>query len=39
MDEIVSQVVLHKSGFDPDFRSHKRFQIDVDEVIGELFLL
>lgn len=33
IEECISQIVLHKSGVDPDFAT-KRFQIDVDTVIG-----
>lgn len=32
--ECVSQIVLCRSGVDPDFRAHQRFQIDVDSMIG-----
>ena len=34
IDECVSQIVLHKSGVDPDFGARK-LQIDVEDVIGE----
>ena len=30
------QIVLHKSGYDPDFRATKRFQIDVEPLIENL---
>ena len=36
MQECVSQIVLHKSGYDPDFRATKRFQIDVEPLIEQL---
>ena len=31
----MSQIVLHKSGVDPDFRYTRRFEIDVEPLIGE----
>ena len=34
IEECISQIVLHRSGVDPDF-STKRFQIDVDPLIGK----
>lgn len=40
IEECVSQIVLHKSGLDPDFSATKRFQIDVEpliEVLSGLF--
>ena len=36
IEECVSQIVLHKSGYDPDFRATKRFQIDVEPLIEHL---
>ena len=36
IEECVSQVILHKSGYDPDFRATKRFQIDVEPLIEHL---
>ena len=36
IEECVSQIVLHKSGYDPDFRATKRFQIDVEPLIDHL---
>ena len=36
IEECVSQIVLHKSGYDPDFRATKRFQIDVEPLIENL---
>ena len=34
IEECIAQIVLHKSGVDPDFRSTKRFEIDVEPLIG-----
>ena len=34
IDECVSQIVLHKSGVDPDFGARK-LQIDVEDIIGK----
>ena len=36
IEECVSQIVLHKSGYDPDFRGTKRFHIDVEPLIENL---
>ena len=36
IEECVSQIVLHKSGCDPDFRATKRFNIDVEPLIEQL---
>ncbi|XP_013399607.1 protein diaphanous homolog 2, partial [Lingula anatina] len=36
IEECVTQIVLHKSGMDPDFRQTKRFEIDVEPLIGQL---
>ncbi len=36
IEECVAQIVLHKSGYDPDFRATKRFQIDVEPLIDNL---
>ena len=36
IEECISQIVLHKSGYDPDFRATKRFQIDVEPLIDQL---
>ena len=33
IEECISQIVLHKSGVDPDFGARK-LQIDVDDLIG-----
>jgi len=35
IEECISQIVLHRSGVDPDF-STRRFQIDVDPLIEDL---
>ena len=35
IEECIAQIVLHKSGTDPDFRHTKRFEIDVEPLIGE----
>ena len=32
----MSQIVLHKSGADPDFAATKRFEIDVEYLIGRI---
>ena len=31
IEECIAQIVLHRSGYDPDFRA-KKFDVDVDEV-------
>ncbi|XP_076669045.1 diaphanous related formin 1 isoform X3 [Andrena cerasifolii] len=36
IEECVSQIVLHRSGSDPDFSATKRFQIDVQPLIDTL---
>ncbi|XP_076362550.1 diaphanous related formin 1 isoform X1 [Tachypleus tridentatus] len=36
IEECISQIVLHKSGCDPDFRSSKHFKIDVEPLIENL---
>jgi len=36
VEECVSQIVLHKSGCDPDFRATKRFEIDVEPLVEHL---
>ncbi|ELU08897.1 hypothetical protein CAPTEDRAFT_225699 [Capitella teleta] len=36
IEECVVQIVLHKSGVDPDFRYTKRFDIDVEPLIGKI---
>jgi hypothetical protein len=39
IEECVCQIVLHKSGADPDFTATKRFEIDVENLIGNLGIL
>lgn len=34
IEECVSQIVLHRNGYDPDFRATKRFQLDVQPLIN-----
>lgn len=36
VEECVSQIVLHKSGCDPDCRATQRFNIDVEPLIEQL---
>ena len=36
IEECVSQIVLHKSGCDPDFSAYKRFEIDVEPLVEQL---
>ena len=36
IEECVSQIVIHRSGCDPDFRATKRFQIDVEPLLDQL---
>ncbi|KAF6017622.1 DIAPH1 [Bugula neritina] len=36
IEECITQIVLHKTGVDPDFRYTQRFQIDVDPLIGNI---
>ena len=36
IEECVTQIVLHKSGCDPDFSATKRFQIMVEPLIETL---
>ncbi|XP_011337146.1 protein diaphanous isoform X1 [Ooceraea biroi] len=36
IEECISQIVLHRSGCDPDFCATKRFQIDVQPLIDTL---
>ena len=35
VEECVTQIVLHRSGVDPDFRHTKRFVIDVEPLLSE----
>ena len=37
IEEVVAQIVLHRSGVDPDFRYTKRFEINVEPLIGAYF--
>ena len=34
LDQCVSQIVLHKNGIDPDFNYTKKFDVEVDPLIG-----
>jgi len=36
VEECISQIVLHRSGCDPDFRATKRFEIDVEPLVEQL---
>ena len=36
IEECVSQIVLHRSGCDPDFSAYKRFEIDVEPLVEHL---
>lgn len=36
IEECVTQIVLHRSGVDPDFQHTKRFSIDVEPLLGKL---
>uniref|UniRef100_A0A8D8WRH5 Protein diaphanous homolog 3 n=2 Tax=Cacopsylla melanoneura TaxID=428564 RepID=A0A8D8WRH5_9HEMI len=36
LEECVSQIVLHRGGCDPDFRSSRRFQLDVQPLVDKL---
>ncbi|XP_021363039.1 protein diaphanous homolog 2-like isoform X3 [Mizuhopecten yessoensis] len=36
IEECVTQIVLHRSGTDPDFRHTKRFEVDVDPLLSSL---
>ncbi|WAR00512.1 DIAP2-like protein [Mya arenaria] len=36
IEECVTQIVLHRSGVDPDFRGTKRFDIDVEPLLNTL---
>lgn len=39
IEEAISQIVLTKSGVDPDFRAHRRFEFDVDQLLGLCFII
>ena len=34
----MTQIVLHRSGVDPDFRHTKRFSVDVEPLLGEFLV-
>lgn len=34
IDQCITQIVLHKSGIDPDFHYTKKFNVNVDPLIG-----
>ncbi|KAL0858771.1 hypothetical protein ABMA27_011242 [Loxostege sticticalis] len=36
IEECITQIVLHKNGYDPDFRATQRFNIDVQPLIDGL---
>ncbi|KAJ8706293.1 hypothetical protein PYW08_010919 [Mythimna loreyi] len=36
VEECITQIVLHKNGYDPDFRATQRFNIDVQPLIDGL---
>ncbi|ESO99100.1 hypothetical protein LOTGIDRAFT_142208 [Lottia gigantea] len=36
IEECVTQIVLHRSGVDPDFRATQRFEIDVEPLLSNL---
>lgn len=36
IEECITQIVLHKNGYDPDFRLTQRFNIDVQPLIDGL---
>ncbi|GFN88166.1 diaphanous-related formin [Plakobranchus ocellatus] len=36
IEECITQIVLHRSGCDPDFRHTKRFEIDVEPLLSSL---
>jgi hypothetical protein len=38
IEECVTQIVLHRSGVDPDFRHTKRFEIEVEPLLSEFFI-
>jgi len=37
IEECVTQIVLHRSGVDPDFRLTKKFDIDVDPLLSKYY--
>lgn len=36
IEECVSQIILHKHGMDPDFSYTKRFNLDIEDLLGML---
>lgn len=36
IEECITQIVLHRTGYDPDFRLTKRFEIDVEPLLNSL---
>uniref|UniRef100_H2Z891 Diaphanous related formin 1 n=1 Tax=Ciona savignyi TaxID=51511 RepID=H2Z891_CIOSA len=36
IEECVSQIILHRSGMDPDFGYRRRFEVDVEPLIDQL---
>ncbi|XP_055958632.1 protein diaphanous homolog 1 isoform X2 [Patella vulgata] len=36
IEECVTQIVLHRNGVDPDFKSTQRFEIDVEPLLADL---
>jgi len=38
LDQCVSQIVLHKSGIDPDFHYTQKFSLDVDPLVGKVMV-
>ena len=34
----MTQIVLHRTGYDPDFRLTKRFDIDVEPLLSKLYV-
>lgn len=38
IDECVSQIVLHRSGTDPDFGYRKRLDVDFSHLLGKLHI-
>lgn len=35
IEECITQIVLHRSGVDPDFRHTKRFEIEIDPLLSK----
>ena len=36
IDECISQIVLRKGGIDPDFHYTRKFDLDVEHLIGKI---